>query len=117
MTLPTRGVSRRLCAYRKKNSPRPFAVALPSFGSARFRKGAYWKSMKPSRGTAAIRGMKSSVKPETKVQLRGIDGFIPRRAAVPLEGFIDFQYAPFLKRADPKDGRATAKGLGEFFFR
>src|SRR5258708_5033475 len=115
MTLPTRGVSRRRCAHRKKNSPRPFAVALPSFGSARFRKGAYWKSMKPSRGTAALRGMKPSI-PRSWTLVSGLtDDFIPRIAAVPLEGFIDFQYAPFLKRADPKDGRATAKGLGEFF--
>src|SRR6266851_1529439 len=59
--LPTRGAWRKRCAYQKKNSQRLFAVALPSFGSALFRKGAYWRSMKPSRGTAAIRGLKSSV--------------------------------------------------------
>src|SRR6266436_9112751 len=53
----------------------------------------------------------AEVNPEIKLPLRVTDDFIPRKAAVSLEGFIDFQHAPFLKRADPKDGRATAKGL------
>src|SRR6266851_1529437 len=53
----------------------------------------------------------AEVNPEIKLQLRVTDDFSPRIAAVPLEGFIDLQYAPFLKSADPKDGRATAKSL------